>query len=93
MSEEDAQDPVEVHVLYEFVKKRVKFFITLTDKFDELKAQLDGYFIHVGANQRTSDVVVNVSGVNLGIRKRTFGRPYIFHNLSKMIATLLTCLA
>jgi len=48
------------------VKNRVKFFITPTDKLDELKAQLDGYFIQIGANQRTSDIVVNVSGVDLG---------------------------
>jgi len=76
------------------VKKRFKFFITPTEKLDELKAQLDEYFIHIGADQRTSDVVVNVPGVDLGrIRKRTFGRPCIFHNFSKMIATLLTCLA
>jgi len=63
---EDAQDLVEVHVLYEAVKKRVKFFITPTNKLDLLKAQLDGYFIQIGANQRTSDIVVNVSGVDLG---------------------------
>jgi hypothetical protein len=63
---EDAQDPVEVHVLYAVVKKRVRFFINPTDKLDELKAKLDGYFIHICANQRTSDVIVNVSGVDLG---------------------------
>jgi len=34
---EDAQVPVEVHVLYEAVKKRVQFSITPTDKLDELK--------------------------------------------------------
>jgi len=48
------------------MKKRVKFFITPIDKLDELNAQLDGYFFHIGANQRTSDVVVNVSGVDFG---------------------------
>jgi len=63
---EDAQDSVEVHVLYEAVKKRAKFFITPTDKLDKLKARLDGYFIHIGANQRTYDVVVNVPDVDLG---------------------------
>jgi len=63
---ENTQDLVEVYVLYEAVKKRVKFFITPTNKLDELKAQLDRYFIHIGTNQRASDVVVNVAGVDLG---------------------------
>jgi len=52
--------------IYEAVKKRVRFFVTPIGKLDELKVQLDGYFIHIGANQRTSDVVVNVSGIDLG---------------------------
>ena len=52
--------------IYEAVKKRVRFFVTPIDMLDELKAQLDGYFIHIGADQRTSDVVVNVSGIDLG---------------------------
>jgi len=63
---EDAQDQVELHVLYAAVKKRVRFFINLTDKLDELKAKLEGYFIHIGANQRICDVIVNVSCVDLG---------------------------
>ena len=48
------------------LKARVKFFITPTDKLDVLKAQLEGYFIHIGVNQRTSHVVINVSCVDLG---------------------------
>jgi len=63
---EDAQDPVELHVLYATVKKRVRFFVNTTDKLDELKAKLDRYFIHIGSNQRTYDVVVNVPGIDLG---------------------------
>jgi len=91
---EDAQVPVEAHVRYESVRKRVKFFITPTNKLDELKAHLDGYFIHIGVNQRTSHVVVNVSCMDLGrIKKRTFGRLCVFHNFLKMIVTLLTCFA
>jgi hypothetical protein len=62
---EEAQDPVELHV-YAAVKKRVRFFVNPTDKLYELKAKLDGYFIHIGANHRTCDVIVNVSGVDLG---------------------------
>jgi len=58
---EGAQVPVEDHVRYEAVKKKIKLFLTPTDKLDELKAQLDGYFIHVGENQRTSHI-----GVDLG---------------------------
>jgi hypothetical protein len=33
---------------------------------EELKEKIDGYLIHIGANQRTSYVVVNVPGVDLG---------------------------
>jgi hypothetical protein len=62
---EDVQVPVEAHVWYESVRKKVKFFITPTDKLDELKAQLDRYFIHIGANQTTSHVLVNVSDIDL----------------------------
>ena len=40
---EDAQDPVELHVLYVVVKKRVRFFVNPTDKLDELKAKLDDF--------------------------------------------------
>jgi len=63
---EDAQDPIELHVLYAAVKKRVRFFVNPIDKLDKLKTKLDGYFIHIGTNQRTCDVIVNVSGVDLG---------------------------
>jgi len=63
---EDAQIPAEAHIIYEAVKKKIKFFLTHTDKLDELKAQLDRYFIHIGENRRTSHVVVNVPNVDLG---------------------------
>jgi hypothetical protein len=63
---EDAQDLVELHVLYAAVKKRIRFFINPTDKLDELKTKLDEYFNHIGSNQRTCDVIVNVSRVDLG---------------------------
>jgi len=42
------------------------FFVNPTDKLDELKAKLDDVFIHIGSNQRTCDVIVNVSGLDLG---------------------------
>jgi len=90
---EDAQDPVKLHVRYVDVKKRVRFFVNPTDKLDELKAKPDDFFIHIGSNHRTCDVIVNVSGVDLGrIRKKTSERPCIIQNFSKMTATLITCL-
>jgi len=90
---EDAQDPVKLEVRYVDVNKRAWFTVNPTDKLDELKAKLDDFFIHIGSNQRTRDVIVNVSGLDLGgIRKRTYGRLCIIHNFSKMIATLISCL-
>ena len=62
---EDAQVPVEAHVRYESVRKKVKVFLTPTDKLDELKAQLNRYFIQIGENQRTSHVIVQVPHVNV----------------------------
>jgi hypothetical protein len=63
---EDAQDPVKLDVRYVDVKKRAMFSVNPTDKLDELKAKLDDFFIHIGSNQRTCDVIVNVSGLDLG---------------------------
>jgi len=63
---EDAQDPVKLHVRYVYVKRRARFFVNPTEKLDELKVKLDDFFIHIGSNHRTCDVIVNVSGVNLG---------------------------
>jgi len=63
---EDAQDPVELHVIYATLKKRVRFFVNPTNKLDELNTKLDGYSIHIGSNQRTECVVVNVPNIDLG---------------------------
>jgi len=63
---EDAQDPVKLHVRYVDVKKRARFYFNSTDKLDELKAKLDDFFIRIGSNHSTCDVIVNVSGVDLG---------------------------
>jgi len=57
---------VKLHVRYVDVKKRARFFVNPTDKLDELKKKLDDFFIHIGSNHRTCDVIVNVSGVDLG---------------------------
>jgi len=67
---EDAQDPVKFHVRYIDVKKKARFFVNPTDKLDELKAKLDNFFIHIGSNQRTRDVVVNVPTIDLGEDKK-----------------------
>jgi len=91
---EDAHVPVEAHVRYESVRKKVKVFLNPIDKLDELKAQLNRYFTQIGKNQRTSHVIVQVPLWTWGrIRKRIFGRPCIIHNFSKMTTTLLACSA
>jgi len=33
---------------------------------DELKTKLDDFFIHISSSHRTCDVIVNVSGLDLG---------------------------
>jgi len=63
---EDAQDPCKLEVRYVDVKKRAWFTVNPTDKLDELKAKLDDFFIHIGSNHRTRDVIVNESGLDLG---------------------------
>ena len=63
---EDAQDPVKLHVRCADVKKRAWFTVNPIDKLDVLKAKLDDFFIRIGSNHRTCDVIVNVSGVDLG---------------------------
>jgi len=63
---EDAQNRVKLEVRYVDVKKRAWFTVNPTDKLDELKAKLDDFFIHIGSNYRTRDVIVNVSGLDLG---------------------------
>jgi len=63
---EDAQDLVKLEVRYVDVKKRAWFTVNPTDKLDELEAKLDDFFINIGLNHRTRDVIVNVSGLDLG---------------------------
>jgi len=63
---EDAQDPVKLEVRYVDVEKRVWFTVNPTDKLDELKAKHDDFFIHIGSNHRTRDVIVNVPDLELG---------------------------
>jgi len=63
---ENAQVEVEAHVWYSVTNKTIKVFLTHTCKLDELKAQLNWYFVHICENQITSHVFVQVSCVNLG---------------------------
>jgi len=49
---------VETHVRYFAFKRTIEVFLAATDKLDELKAQLNRYFVHLGENQRTSHVFV-----------------------------------
>ena len=58
---EDAQDRVKLDVRYVDVKRRARFFVNPTDKLDELKTKFDDFFIHIGSNHRTRDVIVNVN--------------------------------
>jgi len=62
----DAHVEVEVHVRYVVVKKKIKVFLTPINNLDELKVQLNIYFIYIGENQITSHVLVQVSCMNLG---------------------------
>jgi len=39
---------IEGHVWYSPFKKTVKVFLTLTDTMDDLKTQLNKYFVHHG---------------------------------------------
>jgi len=63
---EDAQDRVKLDVRYVDVKRRARFFVNPTDKLDELKTKFDDFFIHISSSHRTCDVIVNVSGLDLG---------------------------
>jgi len=76
---EDAQDRVKLDVRYVGVKKRARFFVNPTDKLDELKVKLDDFFIHICSNQRTCDVIVNVSGLDLGEDKEEDFRKTVYY--------------
>jgi len=63
---EDAENPVKLEVRYVDVKRRAWFTVNPTEKLDKLKAKLDVFFIQIGSNHRTRDVIVYVSGLDLG---------------------------
>jgi len=76
---EDAQTPVKLEIRYVDVKKRVWFTVNPTDKLDELKTKLDDFFIYIGSNHRTRDVIVNVSYLNLGEDKEENFWKTVYH--------------
>ena len=53
-------------VRYSSLKKTVKVMITLTDSLDDLKAQLNTYFEHLGENQYTHNLFAQMSCIDLG---------------------------
>lgn len=49
----------------EVFKKTIKIFLILTDKLDELKTQLNQYFVHVSENQIACHVGVQVPCIDV----------------------------
>ena len=81
---EDAQDLVKIEVRYVDVKRRAWFTVNPTGKLDELEAKLDDFFIHIGSNHRTRDVIVNVPDQDLGEDKeKDFGKTVYYPQLLK----------
>jgi len=64
---EDAH--IKAHVQYSTFKKTIKVFLTSTNTLDELKAQLNKYFVYLGENHFTCHVFVQMLCVNLGANK------------------------
>ena len=60
---------IEGHVRYFAFKKTIKVFLTSTDTMDNLKAQLNKYFVYYDENHTTSHVFVQVPYVDLGADK------------------------
>ncbi|KEH39777.1 hypothetical protein MTR_1g009970 [Medicago truncatula] len=57
---------IEGRVRYSAFKKTIKVMITPTDSLDNLKAQLNTYFEHLGENQYTCRLFGKVSCMDLG---------------------------
>jgi len=70
---------------YSAFKRTIEVFLTTIDGLDELKAQLNRYFVRLGENQRTSHVFVQVPCVNLAMDKdegnwKTVYFPKVIHD-------------
>jgi hypothetical protein len=60
---------IEGHVRYSAFKKTINVFLTPTDTLDDLKTQLNKYFVFHGEDHSTSHVFVHVPCVDLGADK------------------------
>ncbi|RHN54117.1 hypothetical protein MtrunA17_Chr5g0403221 [Medicago truncatula] len=58
---------IEGRVRYSAFKKTVKVMITPTDSLENLKAQLNTYFEHLGENQYTRHLFGQMSCIDLGV--------------------------
>jgi len=57
---------IEGRVRYSAFKKTIKVMITPIDSLDDLKAQLNTYFEHLGENQYTRHLFGQMSCIDLG---------------------------
>jgi len=57
---------IEGRVRYSAFKKTIKVMITPTDSLDDLKAQLNTYFEHLGENQYTCHLFGQMPCIDLG---------------------------
>jgi hypothetical protein len=55
---------IEGHVTYSAFKETIKVFLTMTDTLDDLKTQLNQYFVFHGEDHSTSHVFVQVPCVD-----------------------------
>jgi len=53
-------------VRYAAFKKTIKVMIRPTDSLDDLKAQLNAYFVHLGENQHTLHLFTQMHCIDLG---------------------------
>jgi len=57
---------IEGCVRYAAFKKTIKVMIRPTDSLDDLKAQLNAYFVHIGENQHTHHLFAQMPCIDLG---------------------------
>ena len=57
---------IEGRVRYAAFKKTIKVMIRPTDSLDDLKAQLNAYFVHIGENQHTRHLFAQMPCIDLG---------------------------
>jgi len=60
---------IEGRGIYSAFRKTIKVFLTPTDTLDDLKTQLNKYFVFRGEDHNTSHVFVQVPCVDLGADK------------------------